>query len=96
MDSSIKAVTKPQERLQAVIQELDIVAEDFLEKGEFVLMELMETSTIHVDDTPDDRTHNLNRANRLADIAYDYLSQAQSALIDLVLRERREGGQVNG
>ena len=96
MDSNIKAVTKPQERLQAVIQELDIVAEDFLEKGEFVLMELMETSTIHVDDTPDDRTHNLNRANRLADIAYDYLSQAQSALIDLVLRERREGGQVNG
>ena len=96
MDSSIKAVTKPQERLQAVIQELDIVAEDFLEKGEFVLMELMETSTIHVDDTPDDRTHNLNRANRLADIAYDYLSQAQSALIDLILRERREGGQVNG
>lgn len=96
MDSSIKAVTKPQERLQAVIQELDIVAEDFLEKGEFVLMELMETSTIHVDDTPDDRTHNLNRANRLADIAYDYLSQAQSTLIDLILRERREGGQVNG
>ncbi len=96
MDSNIKAVTKPQERLQAVIQELDIVAEDFLEKGKFVLMELMETSAIHVDDTPDDRTHNLNRANRLADIAYDYLSQAQSALIDLVLRERREGGQVNG
>ncbi len=96
MDSNIKAVTKPQERLQAVIQELDIVAEDFLEKGEFVLMELMETSTIHVDDTPDDRTHNLNRANRLADIAYDYLSQAQSTLIDLILRERREGGQVNG
>lgn len=96
MDSNKKRLKKPQERLQAVIQELDIVAEDFLEKGKFVLMELMETSAIHVDDMPDDRTHNLNRANRLADIAYDYLSQAQSALIDLVLRERREGGQVNG
>ena len=87
MELNEKAVTEAERRLQAVISELDDTMDDFLEKSRFVLMELVKVSTIHVDDTPDTRTRNLNRANMLANIAYDYLAQAQSAITSLVLRE---------
>ncbi|MFG6330505.1 MAG: hypothetical protein K1W28_01545 [Lachnospiraceae bacterium] len=92
MDSNKKPVTGAEERLQAVIEELDIVAEDFLEKGKFILSELTKTTTISRNDTPNIRTENLNRANKLADVALDYLAQAQSVLVNLKIREGRQGG----
>lgn len=92
MDLNKKPVTEAEERLQAVIEGLDIVAEDFLEKGKFILSELMKATTIYVDDTPNIRTENLNRANKLADVAFDYLMQAQSTLVNLKIQEGRQGG----
>lgn len=92
MDSNKKPVTGAEERLQTIIEGLDIVAEDFLEKGKFILSELMETTKIYRDDTPNIRTENLNRANKLADVALDYLAQAQSVLVNLKIREGKQGG----
>ena len=93
MDSNKKPVTEAEERLQTVISELDITIGDLLDKADFVLMELMEVVAVHVDNTPDDKAKKINRVNGLADIAYDYVARAQSALTSLILRERREGGQ---
>lgn len=93
MDLNIKAVTGPERRLQTVISELDTTISDLLDKADFSLTELMEVTAIHADDTPDDRTHDLNRACMLADIAYDYISRAQSTLTSLILRESRESDQ---
>ena len=87
MELNEKAVTEAERRLQAVISELDDTVDNFLEKGRFVLMDLVEVSGLHVDDTPDIRTRNLNKANMLANIAYDYLAQAQSVITSLVLQE---------
>ena len=92
MDSNIKTVTEAERRLQTVVSEFDNTVDDFLQKGKFALMELMEVSAVHADDTPDERAH-LNRAHMLADIAYDYLAQAQSALTCLIIRENREVDQ---
>ncbi len=89
MESNKKPVTGPEERLQTVISELDTTVDDFLEKGKFALMELMEAAAVHADDTPDIRTRNLNRANTLADITHDYLTQAQSVITCIVLRESK-------
>ena len=82
-------VTGEEKRLQEVIEGLDVVAEEFLEKGKFILSELMKATIINVDDTPNARTEKLNRASRLADVAFDYLTQAQSTLIDLKIQEGR-------
>lgn len=89
MESNKKPVTGPDERLQTVISELDTTVDDFLEKGKFALMELMEVAAVHADDTPNIRTRNLNRANTLADITHDYLTQAQSVITSIVLRESK-------
>lgn len=93
MDSNKKPVTEAEERLQTVISELDTTISDLLDRAGFALIELMEVAAVHVDDMPDDKAKNLNRVNRLADIAYDYVARAQSALTSLILRERSEGGQ---
>lgn len=93
MESNKKPVTETEERLQTVISELDITISDLLDRAGFALIELMEVAAVHVDDMPDDKSNNLNRVNRLADIAYDYVARAQSALTSLILRERREGGK---
>lgn len=53
----------------------------------------MEVTTIHADDALDDRTHDLDQACMLTDIAYDYISRAQSTLTSLILRESRESDQ---
>lgn len=95
MNSNIKTVTEAEKRLQTVVSELDNTVDDFLEKGKFALMELMEVSAVHADDTPDERAHNLNRVHMLADIAYDYLVQAQSVLEDIAARESK-GGETDG
>ncbi len=96
MDSIKNSVTEPLKSLQMVITELDIITDDFLEKGKFALMELMGVTTIHTDDTPNDKTHNLNRAHMLADIAFDYLTQAQSTLVNLTIREtENKGGKTD-
>lgn len=89
MESNKKPVIGPEERLQTVISELDTTVDDFLEKGKFALMELIEVAAVHADDTPDIRTRNLNRANTLADITHDYLTQAQSVITSIVLQESK-------
>ncbi len=96
MESNKKPVTGPDERLQTVISELDTTVDDFLEKGRFVLMELMEAAAIHTDDTPDIRTRNLSKANTLADITHDYLTQAQSVITSIVLRESKAWTERRG
>ncbi len=93
MESNKNPVTEAEGRLQTVISELDVTIGDLLDKADFALMELMEVVAIHVDDTPDDKAKNINRVNGLADIAYDYVARAQSALTSIILRERREQRQ---
>lgn len=92
MDSNKKSVTKAEERLQTVITELDITISDLLDKADFALTELME----RLKDPQKNDTHRMVKADVYTDIAYDYVARAQSALTSLILRERREGGQVNG
>ena len=93
MDSNKKPGTEAEGRLQTVISELDVTIGDLLDKADFVLMELMEVVAVHVDNTPDDKAKKINRVNGLADIAYDYVVRAQSALTSIILRERREQRQ---
>ncbi|MCI8363461.1 MAG: hypothetical protein HFG34_00680 [Eubacterium sp.] len=93
MESNKKPGTEAEGRLQTVISELDVTIGDLLDKADFALMELMEVVAVHVDNTPDDKAKKINRVNGLADIAYDYVARAQSALTSIILRERREQRQ---
>ena len=91
MESNKKPGTEAEGRLQTVISELDVTIGDLLDKADFALMELI--VAVHVDNTPDDKAKKINRVNGLADIAYDYVARAQSALTSIILRERREQRQ---
>lgn len=89
MDSNKKPVTEAERRLQTIISELDITISDLLDKAGFALMELVEG----LRDPRKDDVRRMVKADTYADIAYDYLTRAQSTLTSLILRERREGGQ---
>lgn len=89
MDSYKGPVAGPGERLQTVISELDITISDLLDKADFALIELMEG----LRDPQKNDVHKMVKTDIYANIAYDYLSQAQSAITSLILRERREGVQ---
>ena len=89
MDSNKKPVTEAEGRLQTVISELDVTIGDLLDKADFALMELMEG----LKNSQKNDVRRMARTDTYANIAYDYLAQAQSTLTSLILRERREGGQ---
>lgn len=86
MDSNKKLPYEAEKRLQAVIYELENTISDFLGKADFALTELKEG-------LENDRIGTVRKtvkAEVYAGIAYDYLTQAQSGLTDIILRESRE------
>lgn len=99
MDLNKKTVTGPEERLQTVIEELDITIDDLLDKASFTIMQfqkLAEEQRISITDKAVELAYKQSHMEMLSRISLDYVGQAQSALTSLILRERREGRQVNG
>ena len=94
MDSNKNLAYEPEERLQTVIYEFETTISDLLDKADFALMELKEG----LEDIQKGPARRMIKAETYADIAYDYLTRAQSALTDIVLTAKRgqvEGGNAN-
>ena len=89
---SSEIISEQENRLKVIISELDSTINDFLEKGKFALIELMELI--------DEKPSNINaacmfagkqeRVNMFVNIAFDYLHRAQGGLEEIVTMERRK------
>lgn len=86
MDSNKKSPYEAEKRLQTVIYELENTISDLLNKADFALTELMEG----LENDRIDTARKTVKEEVYAGIAYDYLTQAQSGLTDIILRESRE------
>lgn len=84
-------VMEQEEQRKRIVFELDSTIDDLLEKGKFVLTELMDL----VDEKPEDINDTCTfiskqrRMNMLVNIAFDYLHQAQVGIEEIVIRERK-------
>ena len=82
-------ITEQEDRLKAIISELDSTIDDSLEKEKFALAELMDL----IDEEPDNISaacafaNNQYRMNMLARIAFDYSCQTKEILAGIVDRE---------
>lgn len=84
-------IAEQEKRRKKIIFELDSTIDDFLEKSKFILNELIDL----VDEKPKDANGvyafaiDQRRMNMLANIAFDYLHQAQVGIEEIVTRERK-------
>lgn len=84
-------IAEQEKRRKKIIFELDSTVDDLLEKSKFILNELMDL----VDEKPEDINDtcafasNQRRMNMLANIAFDYLHQAQVGIGEIVTREQK-------
>lgn len=85
MDSNENSVTRAELRLQVVIEELDITVDGLLDKANFVLMELAEG----LKDSQKHIARRVMEAGTYANIACDYIVQAQSTLTSII-EQRQE------
>lgn len=90
MDSNKNLAYEPEKRLQTVIYEFETTISDLLEKADFALMELKEG----LGDTREGAARRMVKAETYADIAYDYLTRANSTLTDILITAKR--GQDKG
>lgn len=80
------------DRLEMVIYELDSTINDFLEKGLFSITQLMELTSGEPEDEKEVHlfAHEQSRMNMFANIAYDFVYQAQHELNEIICREYRK------
>lgn len=80
------------DRLGTVIYELDSTIDDFLEKGKFLIRQLMEITDRELNGEREVYffANEQNRMNMLANMAFDYIYQAQNELKEIVTREQEE------
>lgn len=80
------------DRLEMVIYELDATIDDFLEKGKFLIMQLMELTDRNLEDEKEVYlfAHEQSRMNMFANMAFDYIYKAQNELKEIVTREERK------
>lgn len=80
------------DKLNTVIYELDATIDDFLEKGKFLIGQLMELTEKEPEGEREVHffANEQSRMNMLSNMAFDYIYQAQNTLKEIVTREQKE------